>query len=137
MEEQQEVGEPHGGTEVIEDMAEAVAKLLAQWKTGHFPSIDVNQVMLSDNMTPLSTWAVLYESMNHKGKILFQLDNIKKYHYDHFSEFGISQSQRLKDLSQNTKSINTYHLYHINRPLPVPGDWSEKIKIWFLDYKKW
>ena len=79
MEEQQEVGEPHGGTEVIEDMAEAVAKLLAQWKTGHFPSIDVNQVMLSDNMTPLSTWAVLYESMNHKGKILYQLDNIKKY----------------------------------------------------------
>ena len=30
VEEEQEVGEPHGGTEVIEDMSESVAKLLAQ-----------------------------------------------------------------------------------------------------------
>ena len=46
MEIEEEVGEPHGGTQIIEDMSETIAKLLPEPEAGHSAIVCINIVRL-------------------------------------------------------------------------------------------
>ena len=46
MEVEEEVGEPHGGTQIIEDMSETIAKLLPEPEAGHSAIVCINIVRL-------------------------------------------------------------------------------------------
>ena len=46
MEIKEEVGEPHGGAQIIEDMSETIAKLLPEPEAGHSAIVCINNVRL-------------------------------------------------------------------------------------------
>ena len=46
MEVEEEVGEPHGGAQIIEDMSETIAKLLPEPEAGHSAIVCINIVRL-------------------------------------------------------------------------------------------
>ena len=43
---EEEVGEPHGGAQIIEDMSETIAKLLPEPEAGHSAIVCINIVRL-------------------------------------------------------------------------------------------
>ena len=45
MEIEEEVGEPHGGTQIIEDMSETIAKLLPEPEAGHSAIVCINIIV--------------------------------------------------------------------------------------------